>query len=69
MENEKSSKCRYSQHNSYPGSASSSDRMNCDFKLNDRVTAGFFVSNDSYGDGSDKGGEGHGGGVRFGVKF
>ena len=69
MENQESSKCRSSQSSSFPGSASSSERINCDFKLNDRVTAGFFVSNDSYGDGSDKGGEGHGGGVRFGVKF
>ena len=70
MGNEGSTHCHVSGSESkFGGTTFSSDRLNCDYKINDRTSAGAYVSNDSSYGGPTKGGEGYGGGLNFGFKF
>ena len=70
MGNEGSTHCHVSGSESkFGGTTFSSDRLNCDYKINDRTSAGVYVSNDSSYGGPTKGGEGYGGGLNFGFKF
>ena len=70
MGNEGSTHCYLSGSKSkFGGTTFTSDRLNCDYKINDRTSAGVYVSNDSSYGGPTKGGEGYGGGVNFGFKF
>ena len=70
MGNEGSTHCHVSGSESkFGGTTFSSDRLNCDYKFNDRTSAGVYVSNDSSYGGPTKGGEGYGGGLNFGFKF
>ena len=70
MGNEGSTNCHISSSESkFGGSTFSSDRINCDYKINDRFSAGVYGSNDSQAGGPTKGGEGYGGGINFGFKF
>ncbi len=70
MGNEGSVNCHSSSSESkFGGSTFSSDRINCDYKINDRISAGPYVSYDSHEGGPTKGNGGFGGGINFGFKF